>query len=249
MYTSDKEDNNLLSRAEDVLNLSEIRGKPCYLGFLNEKEQYLISRHFSYAADRITFFGGYTDAARKVMRACDYEIIDDDYQINKLCFKFRSEDSLSHRDFLGALMSLGIERSCVGDIIVDKGCAAVFVKQEISGFIESQLTKIGRVGVHIVSDDECDISYKRCTETLSLIVSSMRLDAVVAAAARLSRGKSASLIQSSKVFVNYSEINNVSYILKPDDILTIRGSGKFVIKDQLSTTKKGRLKINIEQYR
>lgn len=249
MYTSDKEDNNLLSRAEDVLNFSEIRGKPCYLGFLNEKEQFLISRHFNYAADKFSFFGGYNDASRKVMRACDYDIDNDDYQIKKLCFGFRKEDSLSHRDFLGALMSLGIERSCVGDIIVDKGCAVVFVKQEISAFVESQISKIGRVGVKLISDDECDVSYQKNTETLSFIVSSMRLDAVVAAIAKLSRGKAVALIQAAKVFVNYIEMKNVSYMLKPDDILTIRGSGKYVIKDQPSTTKKGRLKINIEQYR
>ncbi|MBR1730876.1 MAG: RNA-binding protein, partial [Ruminococcus sp.] len=76
------------------------------------------------------------------MCACDYGVSDEEYSIKKLCYKFRKKDSLSHRDFLGSLMGLGIERSCVGDIIVGDGCAAVFAKGEVSGFIESQLSKV-----------------------------------------------------------------------------------------------------------
>ena len=249
MFTSDKEDNNLLSRADDALNLSRIRHKPCFLGFLNEREQYIISESFRYANDRIGFFGGYDNAVRKIMCACDYDIDDDEYPIVKLCYKFRKEDNLSHRDFLGSLMGLGIERSCVGDIIVGEKFAAVFVKAEVSEYIKSQLNKIGRAGVRLISENECELSYEPETELLSLIVSSMRLDAVVAAVTKLSRTKSAEIILSGKVFTNYSENKNISYLLKPDDILTIRGSGKFIIKEQSSTTKKGRLKINILHYR
>ena len=238
-----------MSRAEDLVNSALLRGKPNYLGFLNEREQYLISSHFKYLDDKLTFYGGYDDAARKVMRVCDYEITDDDYNIKKICYKFRKEDALSHRDFLGALMGLGLERDCIGDIITDERYAAVFVKNEVYEYIKSQLMKVGRVGVKLISDDDCCVSYKQKTERLNVIVSSMRLDSVVAAITRLSRGKAVSLINSSKVFVNYSETENVSYNLKPEDILTIRGKGKFVIKDQSSTTKKGRLKINIEHYR
>ena len=198
---------------------------------------------------RIKFYGGYDNAVRKIMCACDYDVNDKDYSIEKLCYKFRKNDSLSHRDFLGSLMGLGIERSCIGDIIVCEGFAVVFSKCEVSEFIKSQLTKVGRVGVKLISEEECDISYEPNTEILSFIVSSMRLDAVVAAITKLSRGKSASLILSGKVFTNYTENQNVSYFLKPEDILTIRGRGKFIIKEQSSTTKKGRLKINIEHYR
>lgn len=249
MFTSDKEDKNLLSRVDDALNLSQIRHKPCFLGFLNEREQYIINEKFSYALDRINFYGGYENAARKIMCACDYEVDNNEFSIEKLCYKFRKEDSLSHRDFLGSLMGLGIERACIGDIIVSDSFAAVFAKSEVSGYIKSRLSKIGRAGVKLIPESECDLSYERNTEVLTYIVSSLRLDAVVAAITKLSRSKSASLILSGKVFTNYSENNNVSYFLKPNDILTIRGRGKFIINEQSSTTKKGRLKINIEHYR
>ena len=249
MFTSDKDDNNLFSRVDDALNLSQIRHKPSFLGFLNEREQYIISRQFSYASDRILFYGGYKDAARRIMCAYDYDVSDEEFPIEKLCYKFREEDSLSHRDFLGSLMGLGIERSCVGDIIVGEGYAAVFVKSEVSDYIKSQLSKIGRAGVKLISESECELSYEPDTEVLTCIVSSMRLDSVVSAITKLSRAKAAALINSGKVFTNYSENCKVSYFLKPDDILTIRGNGKFIIKEQSSTTKKGRLKINIVHYR
>ena len=115
MFTSDKDDNNLFSRVDDALSLSQIRHKPSFLGFLNEREQYIISRQFSFAQDRMFFFGGYENAARKVLCAFDYKVSKEDFPIEKLCYKFRKEDSLSHRDFLGSLMGLGIERVCVGD--------------------------------------------------------------------------------------------------------------------------------------
>lgn len=249
MFTSDKDDNNLFSRVDDALSLSQIRHKPSFIGFLNEREQYIISKHFGFANDRIVFFGGYKNAVRKVMCAFDYDVSNEDFPIEKLCYKFRKEDTLSHRDFLGSLMGLGIERSCVGDIIVGDSYAAVFVKSEVSDYIKTQLSKIGRAGVKLIPENECDVSYEPDTEVLSLVVSSMRLDSVVSAITKLSRTKAASLINSGKVFTNYSENCKVSYFLKPDDILTIRGNGKFIIQEQSLITKKGRLKINIVHYR
>ena len=249
MYTSDKEDSNLFARVEDAFKLSSVRSKPYFIGFLNEREQYIISERYNYAFERISFYGGYDNAERRIMCACDYKIADEEFLIEKLCFKFRREASLSHRDFLGSFMSLGIERSCVGDIIVGEGFAAAFVKSEVSDYIKSQISKIGRTGVRFVCESECELSYEPEAEAISCVVSSMRLDAVVAAMTKLSRGKSAVLITSGKVFTNYTENRKVSYPLKPDDVLTIRGKGKFIIKEQSSTTKKGRLRINIVHYR
>lgn len=186
---------------------------------------------------------------RNMLAVCEYEVGEESFPIDAVYFKYRKSDKLSHRDFLGALMNLGIERSSVGDIIVNEGCAVCFVKQEISDYIRSQISKIGRVGVKIVSESECKITAANDIESLSFIVSSMRLDVIVAAITGLSREKTAALVLSGKIFVNYTENKNVSYILKEDDILTIRGNGKFIIKEQAGVTKKGRLKLNIEHYR
>lgn len=247
-YTSDNEDKELLSRVEDLADLSFTRHKPVFLGFLNEREQYIINNTFPFYSSNISFFGGYDGAKRRILCFSGEELLPD-FPIEPIYFKFRKSDKLSHRDFLGALMNLGIERNCVGDIVVNEGEAVCFVKEDIAEYICSQLSKIGRVGVRIVKGSECDIDYGEATELLSLIVSSMRLDVVCAAIIKLSREKTANLILSGKVFTNYFENKNVSCVLKQDDILTIRGYGKFIVKEQLGTTKKGRIKINIVHYR
>ncbi len=248
-FTSDKNDKELISRVEDLADISLTRNKPSFLGFLNEREQYIINNYFSYYSSEISFYGGYENAKRKFLCFSQFEVKKSDFPISKIYFQFRKSDKLSHRDFLGAIMNLGLERNCVGDIVVNEGIAVCFVKEEIKSYIESQITKIGHVGVSISSRTDNDINYKDDIETLSLIISSMRLDAVVAAITMLSREKAAGLVLSGRVFTNYFENKNVSYILKSGDILSVRGYGKFIVKDILGFTKKNRIKINIEHYR
>lgn len=243
-YTSDKE---LLSRVDDIADLSLTRNKPYFLGFLNEREQYIIKNAFPFYTSYLRFYGGYDKSKRNMLCFSSDETDISLYPLSPLYFTFRKSDKLLHRDFLGALMNLGIERNCVGDIIVNEGKAVCFIKNEVKNYIESQISKIGRVGVKTVK--ELKIDYSDDIEELSFIVSSLRLDVVIAAITKLSRGKTAELIKSGKVFTNYSENKNVSCFLKPDDILSIRGFGKFVIKEQSGITKKGRIKIIIYHYR
>lgn len=243
-YTSDKE---LLSRVEDIADLSLTRNIPYFLGFLNESEQYIIKESFPFYSSYFHFYGGYDNSKRNLLCFSQKDEDKSLYPVSPLYFTFRKTDKLSHRDFLGALMNLGIERNCVGDIIVNEGKAVCFVKSEVEDYIESQISKIGRVGVNLV--DEIEIDYSDDIEKLSYIVSSFRLDVVVAAVTKRSRAKTAELIRCGKVFTNYSENKNVSYFLKLEDILTIRGFGKFVIKEQSGTTKKGRIKIIVYHYR
>ncbi len=248
-FTSDKEDKDLISRVEDLAELSLTRNKPYFLGFLNEREQYIINNNFSFYSSYLSFFGGYENAKRKFMCFSPEKVDAESYPISAIYFEFRKTDKLSHRDFLGALMNLGVERSSIGDIVVNEGKAVCFVKSEIEGYLKQQISKIGRVGVKIVSGKDINIDFSDNVEVISTIVSSPRLDAVVASLTKLSRDKSAGLINSGKVFTNYFENKKVSYILKENDIITIRGYGKFVFIEQLGTTKKGRIKIKINHYR
>lgn len=248
-FTSDKEDKELISRVEDLAELSLTRNKPYFLGFLNEREQYIISNELHFYSSYISFFGGYDNAKRKCMCFSSEEIEYEKYPISALFFEFRKTDKLSHRDFLGALMNLGVERSCIGDIVVNEGKAVCFVKSEVERYFKQQISKIGRVGVKIVNDKILDIDFSDNVEVVSIVVSSLRLDAIVSALTKLSRDKAAALINSGKVVTNYNENKKVSYILRENDIITIRGYGKFIVKEQAGTTKKGRIKININHYR
>lgn len=248
-FISNTDDKLLFSRVDDIIELSLIRHKPCFFGFLNERDSYIIKSSYSYCLDNLIFYGGYSGAQRVMLCYCENLIDTVDFPIRAIYFKYRISDNLSHRDFLGAIMALGIERNCVGDIIVNNGYAVCYVKSDIYDFVISQLSKVGRCGIKVIDEKSCKVNYDRNFEQLSLTVSSMRLDVIVASLTGLSREKTRELILAQKVFTNYNVNQNVSHKLNANDILTIRGKGKYIIVDTQGVTKKGRLKILIEHFR
>lgn len=225
---------------------------PFFTGFLTP-EEYEIAVS---AAKKNSFcngllYGGYEDAERRMFGAFpDFmEPEPGAFPIVPLAFSYPAAYNLSHRDFLGALMGAGLRREVIGDILAENGYAVVFVKEEISDYILAQVDKIGRVGVKIEAGAAVRLPKQELPEELVLTLASMRLDAVVAAVMNLSREKSAKLVASRIVSVNHQIKDSVSMVLKAGDKLVIRGKGKFVIGSQLGLTKKGRVKLNILQYR
>ena len=152
MYTSDN-DKLFLSQLDDGVYLCQQRQKPYFFPFLSERKQAVAKRYLD-SSGFLTyrFYGGYEDSERKVLGLYFYDEIED-FPVTALEITFRKADKLTHRDFLGALMSLGIERDTVGDILVEDGRCVVFVKSEISSYITSQLFKIGSAGVKIKEAD------------------------------------------------------------------------------------------------
>ena len=173
----------------------------------------------------------------------------EDFPVTALEITFRKADKLTHRDFLGALMSLGIERDTVGDILVEDGRCVVFVKSEISSYITSQLFKIGSAGVKIKEADPDTLPKGRGFDEQSYVVASLRLDAVVAAVTGLSREKTKQLICSGNVSLNFLPCDNVSKVIESGDSLSIRGKGKYKINGVLGETKKHRTRLSIIHYR
>lgn len=157
---------------------------------------------------------------------------------------------LTHRDFLGGLLSLGIDRSAVGDIaVISPSEAFIFVLSKIAPFITSELTKIGRDGVRA---EVCSVNptfvIPRRYEEMEIAVASARLDGIVRALIGKSREISADMIRDGLVEKNYISTEDVSAEVHPEDIVTIRGFGKYVIDEQYGQTKSGRLKIRCRKY-
>lgn len=239
-------DKLIISKAEDTIYLSQKRNSPCFFGFLSEHETQIIKDSL-YLTDDCSFWGGYKDANRVIFGSgiSNY----DEFPLNALKFLYKKGFELSHRDFLGSLMSLGIERSTIGDILVFDSYAIVFVKSELVDYIKQEITKIGRVGVKITEEDIKDIHYVNEFDELSFTVSSLRLDVIVSALCSLSREKSQQLIESDLVSVNHKVENNVSKTLCIDDVITIRKFGKFVFTEDNGLSKKGKFKILVKHFR
>ena len=242
--TNSPEEKLLLSRAYDAIELSERRGTPRFVGFLNEHEAAFLRQNISRDRD-IGFFGGYPDAARVMFGAGASE---QDYPITALAFTHRQEYALSHRDYLGALTALGIRRETIGDILVDQGRAVIFFTDEIVPFVMANVDRIGRVGVKLAYADAGDLPQKDEGEERVLTLSSLRLDAFVAAACNLSREKAAQLIRADMVTVDHAIGNSVSDILDEGACVTVRRYGKFILAAMLGSSRKGKLRVAIRYF-
>ena len=161
----------------------------------------------------------------------------------------RFAEELTHRDYLGAIMNLGIERSMIGDIVLQEGNAWVFVMEKMSRYLAENLTMIRHTSVITeITSDFSDLPEPE-TEEVSGTVSSVRLDSVVALCARLSRTKAAVYIEGEKVSVNGAVCTNVSLNLRGGEILSIRGIGKFRFGEPGNLTKKGRTSVVVYRYK
>ncbi|WP_160688859.1 YlmH/Sll1252 family protein [Clostridium sp. C2-6-12] len=155
---------------------------------------------------------------------------------------------LTHRDFLGGILSLGIERNKIGDLLVDENVCFVPVHEDIESFILYNLEKIAKVvcKVSVVNKIEQIPEFKFKEEII--LISSLRIDGVVSKITNLSRAKAATMIEQGQVLINYVKIKDKSYELKGEERITIRGFGKFIIGDSIGNSKSGKIKVIIKKY-
>lgn len=238
------EDKLLLARAYDAIELAERRSTPRFVGFLNEHEAAFLSANISPRQD-VRFFGGYEGAVRVMFGAGAGE---EDFPITALEFRHRSGFELSHRDYLGALMALGIRRETVGDILVDEERAVIFFADEIVPFVLSNVDTVGRVGVKVTYADPDDLPLPDEGTERMLTLSSLRLDAFVAAVCGVSRDKAAQLIRADMVTVDHVIHNVTSYLLSEGAVVTVRRYGKFILAALSGTSRKGKLRITIRYF-
>lgn len=191
--------------------------------------------------------GGIEESERQIITIYpDYYYLEDkDSNIVALRIK-GNFDGLSHRDFLGSILGLGINRSKVGDILLQREYVDIIVKREISSFIEFNLEKIGNNKITIGKVNLQDlvpgeIFYKEIKKTLS----SYRLDVYISGAYNLSRQESGALIKSGKVKVNWEPIDKISKELEVGDVISIKGYGRSIFYSIEGLSKKDRIKSTI----
>lgn len=251
MFTMQKE-GLLEKRFLDLSKQADKKNIVVFSDFLNLNEQNILIQNKNLYQTKITLFGGYEYAERQIAAfipdALYYEW---DFPI--VCLHLEAAypkfaDELTHRDILGSIMNLGIERSMTGDILIQEKQFYIFCTQKISAYIMDHLEKVKHTLVKVNSISGKELSIRPSFEIISGIVTSNRLDNFVSFLCRLSRTQSSNLISSGKVFVNSKEIYSNSYECKKGDILSIRHIGKFVFADISGETKKGRLKIEFHKY-
>ena len=237
----------------DLAGTADRRGFAVFTDFMNLNELNIFhasAQKFSYVTTKT--FGGYEHAERQIAAflpdalsySYDFPIIS--LKIRPLQKKF-AED-LSHRDYLGALLNLGVDRSKIGDILVGEKEAIFFCEEGIAPFLQQELTRVRHTPVLVEEAAPDEIQVTEHTEVVRGTVSTVRLDSVMSVALKASRSSLVSLIEEGKVFVNGRLVTSNGCQLKENDLISVRGNGRFRLLTLGGQTKKGRCVIEIEKY-
>ena len=243
------EDKNSLSNLFDKIKLAEKTLKPVFTCEFYPPNVWKtikdMSKSFSINIDT---YGIFENCERRMLSF--YAEEGKHYPIQLLNIENKSKfESLVHRDYLGAIMSLGIKREKYGDLIlVGDGCY-IAVSEEISDYIIYNLSTIGRCpcNVKVIEDFNAE-SISAKFENIIIHSTSMRLDCVISSLCNLSRTKAVDNIQGGKVLIDYVEMHEKDKIVENGAVITVRGYGKFKFIEQLGSTQSGRLKLSMKKY-
>ena len=254
-HSTEKEIQQLKNRLHDLADKSYQQGCYTFTGFLGLSEQdvfWQVEPGLRYAGYSLN--GGFETAERVLIRFGNPAELGYEVEFPMVCIQIRPlamkfADELSHRDFLGALMSLGIERSTIGDIKAGEKQACLFCLDSVADFICENLDQVKHTRVKCsVTENAEDIPQEE-PEIISVQVPSLRVDAVLARVCHLSRERSLELFRAGKVYVNGRLCENNARQLKSGETVNARGYGKFILTGEPRETKKGKLALEIAIYK
>ena len=248
----EKQNDFFQNRILDLSGQARNQGVYAYSHFLSPLEQDIVLSMKRDLFD-LSFTGGNSGAIRKIAvfgsvssLGYEWEVPIHVLQISPLSEKYAEE--LSHRDYLGALMSFGIDRSLTGDILVRGKEAFVYVLETIIPFLTENLTQIRHTSVSC-QETTADIPQLEIRyQTLHANLASERLDLLVAFLTGSKRETAKALLGGQKVFVNGRLKENAGYQVEAGDEITIRGYGKYIYDGVTTTSRKGRCNITVRKY-
>ena len=247
-----KEDEILLARVYERITSAAARNIPAATAFLSKREQMLAAELLR--GQDFVFFGGPAMAEREV---CCYvpEYLDeswltgDEGPIAAVRAVYFAGDTLTHRDFLGALMGCGVKRETIGDIYVAEGRCDFLVTREVLPYLLQNFLSAGRTKLHVERIVVPDVSVpEQKVRQIRDTVPSLRLDGIVSSGFSISRGKAADYISAGKCELNYTPCVKGDKQTTEGDVITVRGLGKIRLDTIGSNTKKGRIGVEITRF-
>lgn len=256
-----EEDKLLVSKVLDKLEFVQKKNSIETTDFLDMHQKTIAEKVLK--SQKITnyiCYGGYSNAERVMVIIYPEKLEDvfnnNQYDFNNIVRVIRvilpneMKGKYSHRDYLGAVIKVGLKREKVGDIIVNLDGADLIVSKDISKYIVDsfkELTRFSKSDIYEESIQKLNITEPK-TDVLNIIIPSMRMDSIVSELIRTSRSKALEIINAERVFVNSEVITKNSKMLKENDMITVRGKGRFKIIKILNSTKKGNLVLEVEKY-
>jgi len=243
-------ESNFECRIPDYLSRAQKMGVSV-TGFLDPAQQQLLrgkSKTLTFAV-----WGGYEDAERAMavlsQNILSVKELTESTEIRTVKITWEAADAgLTHRDFLGAVLSLGIKRETIGDIIITCGSAFLFTTIPMAAYITEELHEVKNCTVTCrVTQAENLPVLKQETEQSRIGVASLRADCIIAAVLRQSRQETLNLVLSGAVKINHIPIKKADTVLKPGDLISIRGVGRFLLGEINGKSRKDRIYINIKK--
>lgn len=243
----------LLSKTKDLFRLCEKYSTERFSAFMDGGELAFIEDNVTFPYGfNIMLFGGHPDSEKKMLGVFPEwtDPQEELFPITVLRIESSFMGGITHRDYLGSILGLGLEVNKIGDILVDSDKSAYcFVCSDIAEYIQSNLKKIGPRGVSVKQIPLSEVSnVKRNYQRMNLVCASLRTDAVVGAITKLSRQKAADLIAGGKVKINHRVTESNASPLKEDDLISIRGFGRFILRGEGAKTRKDRIHISVDKY-
>lgn len=241
------------NRLEELADTAYQRDIVTFSDFLDLQEQHIIhSINWREHGTNLVLSGGY-DTAERQMAAFLPEALVFEWTFPFVCIEILPQslkfaEPLNHRDFLGAILNLGIDRSRLGDLVVKDAKAYVFCEEKIADFLCQELCRVRHTTVGATICEDITQFPEPDRKEITGSVASIRLDSVIALAFAESRSSIVPLIEGGKVFVNGKMVVSNGYALKEKDVISVRGKGKFQYGHVVHHTKKGRNMVVVYRY-
>ena len=248
-----REEQQLEKHFRDLARTAYQRGIAVFSDFLNLNELNIFQSlrgEVSYL--EMETFGGYELAERQIaVFRPEAPVFYADYPVK--CLKItplnaKFAEDLNHRDYLGAVLNLGIDRACLGDILVEEDAAYLFCLERMADFIRDNLIRIRHTSVYVEQVEAENFHYEPKYKEVSGTVASVRLDKLLALAFNASRSSLTGLIEGGKVFVNGKLVTSNGYEPKEGDLISVRGMGRFRFRETGGQSKKGREYVILWRY-
>jgi len=252
---SKSEDRLIVAKVLDKLYLAEKTNKLTVTDFLDPRMQNVVSVCLNSSnIDNYLFYGGYEGAERAVAVFCPRNIsIDYEPELTGffkvLKISLVSRGNVSHRDYLGSLIGLGIKREKIGDILIKDEHCLVVVANDVADFIKYNLDKVGNIKVELdyVGLDSLQAREQKVKE-IRTTVASLRLDSIASAGFGMSRSKVQEYIKAEKVNLNWETTTSLAKSVKEGDVISIRGKGRVMVEQIGGTTKKDRISVYLKKF-
>lgn len=258
---TNEDDRLLVSKLFDKIEFVSKRNSVEYTEFLDMRQRQLLEKTMKELnISNYVAYGAFSTAERTILiiyptkledvfknNKFDYNTI---FSVIRISLPNELKGMYSHRDYLSAIIKIRMKREKVGDIITSKDGAEIVVLKETEKYILEglkQLTRFSKSEFKIVKIEELNVQAPK-TQILNIIIPSMRIDSVVSELIRTSRAKSTEIIKEERVFANHELVTKGSKEVKTNDIITVRGKGRFKVGNVLNNTKKGNLVLEIEKY-